>query len=433
MRPIREKAVVPRLSLSTLLILCTLRPVVSSPEIAKSLELNVNGQAKVGDWSQMKMQDILEDGKGIDLKSISKISPDVEPSLRMKKTDKLPLGMSVTAPSPRSRPPQQRYRRLQILKASSKNTYLDALEHSHTIKDARDHQASSTKIARREYTQGPVYRPEDSTATGSNNIETDAKVSRISYNGNAGVPSPVYTPLSDKSYSQPQVFFGANDYSNSYESYGPPPQTSYGPPQHSYGPPQPSYGSPTYPSAGHYYGPSQQGLGSIQATYSTSHPLPDIFPLLFPPLDFSWPVSLKLNAYTLVKIILKLMVFKMIVKFIATICLLLFIPKIIQQKPEQSDDDDEARQFGDKLNFSSERLRPLTSIVTRSIEQYENMKKKNGTASQSCTGLGCQLSRSWFAPTDTWYDYVRLFKSYVAEEQAAQQLTAKKQNSRRRR
>lgn len=96
------------------------------------------------------------------------------------------------------------------------------------------------------------------------------------------------------------------------------------------------------------------GLGSLQATYSTSYPLPDLFPLTFlPAIDLSWPISLKLNAFTLIKIVLKIIVFKMMVKFIATICLLLFLPKIMQSKPEPSsnDDEDESRKFNEKRKF----------------------------------------------------------------------------------
>lgn len=70
--------------------------------------------------------------------------------------------------------------------------------------------------------------------------------------------------------------------------------------------------------------------------------------LSLPSIDFSWPFALKLNAFTLAKILLKLVIFKMIVKFIAVICLLLFIPKLEIKKDkgnnmQNNDDEDEGR------------------------------------------------------------------------------------------
>lgn len=78
--------------------------------------------------------------------------------------------------------------------------------------------------------------------------------------------------------------------------------------------------------------------------------------IVLPSLDFSWPLALKLNAFTMAKILLKLVIFKMIVKFIAVICLLLFIPKLEFKKKgnkpgsnsdDDDDGDDEGRQFHD--------------------------------------------------------------------------------------
>jgi len=67
---------------------------------------------------------------------------------------------------------------------------------------------------------------------------------------------------------------------------------------------------------------------------------------LLPSIDLGLPFALKLNAFTIAKIILKLVIFKMIVKFIAVICLLLFIPKLeIIKKKVSNKDDDEDRKF----------------------------------------------------------------------------------------
>lgn len=78
---------------------------------------------------------------------------------------------------------------------------------------------------------------------------------------------------------------------------------------------------------------------------------------ILPTIDLTWPFALKLNAFTLAKILLKLVIFKMIVKFIAVICLLLFIPKLEIKKGNKGsmnddDDDDEGRTlFDGNLEF----------------------------------------------------------------------------------
>lgn len=53
---------------------------------------------------------------------------------------------------------------------------------------------------------------------------------------------------------------------------------------------------------------------------------------------------LKLDIFTVLKIILKLVIFKKIISFIAILCLLLFIPKF--KPPKMSDmEDDELRSL----------------------------------------------------------------------------------------
>lgn len=91
------------------------------------------------------------------------------------------------------------------------------------------------------------------------------------------------------------------------------------------------------------------------AAYGVPHGMTESVHLGFPSIDFSWPFALKLNAFTLAKILLKLVIFKMIVKFIAVICLLLFIPKLeikktikkvnMQSNNDDDDDEDEGRSL----------------------------------------------------------------------------------------
>ena len=104
--------------------------------------------------------------------------------------------------------------------------------------------------------------------------------------------------------------------------------------------------------------------GVPHVAYGASHGITESVHLGFPSIDFSWPFALKLNAFTLAKILLKLVIFKMIVKFIAVICLLLFIPKleikktikkVTMQNNAQDDDDDEdegrSLQNGNRFSF----------------------------------------------------------------------------------
>lgn len=55
-------------------------------------------------------------------------------------------------------------------------------------------------------------------------------------------------------------------------------------------------------------------------------------------LSFLDKIKMKLNVFTILKIILKLVIFKKIVSFIALICLLLFIPKFKLSKEETDED-----------------------------------------------------------------------------------------------
>lgn len=114
---------------------------------------------------------------------------------------------------------------------------------------------------------------------------------------------------------------GGYDYHNEVKPvYGVP---VYGPPQQAYGPPGPppsGYGAPLGPA----YGPPPTGYGPMNygmPYYAPGHWLLD-------------KLKLKLDIFTVGKILLKLLIFKKIVKFFAIICLLLFLPKL---KPDTDD------------------------------------------------------------------------------------------------
>ncbi|XP_057330599.1 uncharacterized protein LOC130670969 isoform X2 [Microplitis mediator] len=314
----------------------------------------------------------------------------------------------------------------QIINLNTKDTYLEALEHSHSSKDPReglvrvDPRPKYTKLVRRT-SEGPVYRPEygapESSGYSSN---SDSKTARIAYGS-----SQEYQPQSSNDlYSLPvQQSTNFNDQQN---QYGPPavPQTNYGTPSTSYGVPSTSYGVPStsYGSPSTSYGPVQpqnyygapssylpakgptQGYGNEWNGYS--------LPQLMPSIDFSWPFALKLNAFTIAKILLKLVIFKMIVKFIAVICLLLFIPKLEMKKDDNDNDDDESRVF--KSTSALERLNSLTTTVLDSIDKYQSINN-NDNKIKKCDNLNCRVKRILLA-NESWSDYINLFKNYVAEE-----------------
>lgn len=143
-----------------------------------------------------------------------------------------------------------------------KDTYLEALEHSHTSKDPKegvvhaDVKPIRSKLKRREYIQGPVYKPEmeygapkeSNTIYGSpNDLGSSSKATKNFYSSSS---FNSYFPKPADSYLLPdQSSINFNDYSaypnNPQNSYGPP-QNSYGTPQNNYGPPQSNYGPPSH-------------------------------------------------------------------------------------------------------------------------------------------------------------------------------------------
>ncbi|XP_036148396.1 uncharacterized protein LOC105833025 isoform X2 [Monomorium pharaonis] len=306
--------------------------------------------------------------------------------------------------------------------AWKRDSYLQALMHSHNSDDPREgivQTDSKTKTNRREYVQGSSYKPE--TEYNSPDSIYASKSPRITYSG-PNSPSPT------DPYSQPFRPSVDNDRYNG-------PQNSYGPPQNSYGPP--SDGPSFYPQTSSY-GPnflsSQQGYGpSIHTSvptpiYGAPYALPDVTHVsLLPSIDLGLPLALKLNAFTIAKIILKLVIFKMIVKFIAVICLLLFIPKleIVKKVSNNKDDDDEERNFSSPY-ASLEKLNGLENIVKSSVEKYEAQNNARSNSTEKCTTLGCRVTEA-FTFHESWHDYLNLFKSYVEEERKRGVLTEQKE------
>ncbi|KOC59157.1 hypothetical protein WH47_11233 [Habropoda laboriosa] len=299
----------------------------------------------------------------------------------------------------------------------TKDSYLEALRHSRTSTDPREgiiavdapNNAGSFQRRKEQEQQGPVYaaneRSEISTAS-----------SRISY---APQDRDSFSTVPSDSYSLPSRPSG--DFASGKNTYGPPPRGSYGAPYNDYS----AYGD--YASAGGSYPSSQQAYGPATAGYGVPyghgvpHGMPEPVPvhLGFPSVDFSWPFALKLNAFTLAKILLKLVIFKMIVKFIAVICLLLFIPKLEMKKKgnkggtnNDDEDEDEGRGTIDGKFLPTgesrawERLNLLTAVVNDALKEHGR---------SNCSTLECRVRRD-FAREQAWPDYEQLLQSYVAEE-----------------
>ncbi|XP_015171928.1 PREDICTED: uncharacterized protein LOC107064110 [Polistes dominula] len=340
---------------------------------------------------------------------------------------------------------QHSLRNVKIL--PKKDTYLEALEHSHTSKDPKegvvhvDVKPVRSKLNRREYIQGPVYKPE--TEYGApNGLGSSTKATKNLYSPSS---SNSFFPKRSDSYSLPdQSSVNFKDYSTYLSdlqtTYGPPqsaygpPQNTYGPPQSAYGPPSNKYGASAHPQlydelpAGNSYLSHQQGeergYDSSAIDYGTPYGYPSSSMIEFPKIDFSWPFALKLNAFTIAKILLKLVLFKMIVKFIAVICLLLFIPKLeIIKKPDKNESEEEGRN----LFWSNADKNLLTEMVMNSVEKYTTLNEAKNT--EDCTTTMCLLRRALFYK-ESWKNYVELFKSYLLEEREKEIIESKRLSNR---
>lgn len=156
------------------------------------------------------------------------------------------------------------------IKSTSKDSYLDALDHSHLSHDPHegvvrvDMKSKSPKIIRSTY-EGPVYRP--STEYGPpkqsygspNNLGGTVKSPRIAYGG--PITSEPFLPTPSNSYMLPLEHSGSYNHQNPYGN-GP---SLHGMSQVSYGLPSTSYGPASSPQ--NVYGPPLNGylpVGQVQ-------------------------------------------------------------------------------------------------------------------------------------------------------------------------
>ncbi|XP_002043851.2 uncharacterized protein LOC6619636 [Drosophila sechellia] len=150
---------------------------------------------------------------------------------------------------------------------------------------------------------------------------------------------------------------------NGYQ-YNPPPNNNYlPPPNNNYLPPPPEYGPPAgYPS----YGPPPPPFYK-PAPFIPYHSHDSILEKL----------KSKINLYTLGKILLKLLIFKKIVKFIGLIFLLLVLPKLKNIfKDDMMSGSGESDGMESKLvetdkDKLAQQIENLYDFVINSIENFE--------------------------------------------------------------
>ncbi|KAJ3621056.1 hypothetical protein MTP99_003231 [Tenebrio molitor] len=195
------------------------------------------------------------------------------------------------------------------------------------------------------------------------------------------------TAKNDREYSEPYPYPPSQP---GYQ-YGPP----SGPPKYTYGPPAPS----------HNYGPPVPVYGPSAPVYGMPHGM----------LGLLDKLKFKLDLFTIGKILLKIVLFKKFVSFVAIICLLLFIPtlkrKVDEGIPEGGDDDDDdaaMRGYGPKkYGAADEVLNNVTQFVLGAIQNFS----QNYTQDVKCEGVYCQMQKV-VQKIDDKLSYNKLAKIY---------------------
>lgn len=231
----------------------------------------------------------------------------------------------------------------------------------------------------------PAYYPVYNHQNNANNSVQDTKSpnEQMTAGYNYQPPAPPTMDGKSSAYLPPSTSYGVPDTTytsfGSSNNYGPPsaygnPPTMYETPSNNYGP-SGSYGSPPITSNGYNpstapsyasptptYGPPSPNYPTAPGTSSyypnPSMPLPQYGPPMMTTMmetvqkgheGFLDKIIKKFDLVLMSKMLLKLIIFKKIIKFIAVICLLLFIP-VLKKKFEESTlsvgNEDEERRAG---------------------------------------------------------------------------------------
>ncbi|XP_058055567.1 uncharacterized protein LOC131206978 [Anopheles bellator] len=198
------------------------------------------------------------------------------------------------------------------------------------------------------------------------------------------------------------------DYSLTSGGYGPPPSTGnelylpahkeYGPPPKPvYGPPKPIYGPPPPPA-----GPVNHGM-----------------PYFSPETWLLSKLKFKFNLFTFAKILLKLVIFKKIIKFIALLCLLFFIPTLKPSSSHGDDSSEEERRRSYDAKFDYERrLDDMTQFARTALDAFSVDGGLEGCVDDNF--LMCRLKRM-FNVIDEAYPVSRMYSIYGADEDRSEE------------
>ncbi|KAJ8976128.1 hypothetical protein NQ317_019393, partial [Molorchus minor] len=199
-----------------------------------------------------------------------------------------------------------------VLRVASMDSYLEAYKASHRGGSVNDLLDAAVKKTDREYVESGYVYPQ-------------SQYPQSQY----GPPSGPSGPSGPDGFGPTSPQYGSPNTGPIYRPHnpGPPnPVPAYGPPN-----PGPVYGPPNPPPI---YGPPPpvyNAPSSVQVFYGVPHAMLSIWDKL----------KFKLDLFTIGKILLKLVIFKKIVSFIAILCLLLFIPALKKKGGSTAEDDDD--------------------------------------------------------------------------------------------
>ncbi|XP_037027791.1 uncharacterized protein LOC119068337 [Bradysia coprophila] len=238
--------------------------------------------------------------------------------------------------------------------AQDDDSYLSALQNSHDVDTLQD---GDNRVARDDFQPSVEHHHHDSV-----------------------VSSPV------PNYEYPKPEYGAPSY----------PKTEYGPPSYNF---KPVYGAPIHHPV--YRVPQHNHYDYLPApTYNA--PRDNWFSLDKFKFNF--------DLFTVGKILLKLLIFKKIIKFMALICLLLFLPKLQSDSTTSTVVHDEGRQLNAKYDLKT-RIDETTKFAVTAVNAF---KRKYPDSCLGPMDLSCKFGKM-FDTIDDKYSYESILRLYLPD------------------